>query len=129
MGVVLAAFLAVGLFVPALRPLAFQVGTALSLAFIAAGIGVALYAAWRIATFPYRRRRAWLRSAEIRSLSHRSSLARPAAAEPWPGRRTGGFVPRRPRQAARAQADFNRKTEISGQSSEVGKVTEPALCP
>ena len=50
--------LAVGLFVPALEPLALQVGTALSVGIILIGCGLLLYAVWRIVTFPSRSRKA-----------------------------------------------------------------------
>ena len=46
----------VGLIVPAWRPLAFDFSVYYSLAIIATGFGLVLYAAWRIVTFPARDR-------------------------------------------------------------------------
>ena len=71
------ALIAVGLLFPETRPLAYQAGSAFSLVIIGVGLCVAIYAGWRIATFPYRRRRAWLRTAEIRGVG--PARGRPAA--------------------------------------------------
>ena len=49
--------MAVGLLIPSLRPLALRVGTWYSLAILALGLGVAIYDACRIVSYPYRRRR------------------------------------------------------------------------
>ena len=51
---VCAAVVALGLFVPGFRPLALKLGTGISFGVVAAGIGVLVYAGWRIAAYSFR---------------------------------------------------------------------------
>ena len=57
-GVVCAAVIAVGLLIPSVRPLALELGTGLCFVVVAAGLGVLLYAGWRIVAYSSRNRRA-----------------------------------------------------------------------
>ena len=62
LGALFGAFLAIGLFIPVLRPLALRLGDWWALGFVAWGFIVAGYAGWRIVTYPGRSRKAMLHS-------------------------------------------------------------------
>ena len=55
---VCAVVLAIGLFIPALRPLTLQLGTGIFFLVVALGLGVLGYAGTRIVTYPSRSRKA-----------------------------------------------------------------------